>query len=317
MENRDRDDVGRRAVIAAGGAVGATLASGCTSGEPTDDEENGDGDTDTDLGESATSFDGGNFRLLVSDLPADIGDFDRLDVSFDSARVSDGGGDADAESDDNDSGEESEPTTEDDGDEPDENRESDDDSDDAGVERRRGFYWLDLDGATVDLTTVIGEKAVAVFDGDLSPGAYEKIELHVSDVEGIVDDGEAEVKVPSEKLQITHSFEVGGDEPVEFVFDINVVATGSGGYNLTPVISESGVAGEDVEVEEVDPGAGEEADDGDAGDDPADADGEVDDGADADGTDETDGEADDPNTGADVDGEALLKSSSLENCSHE
>ena len=58
--------------------------------------------------------------------------------------------------------------------------------------------------------------------------------------------------IPSGKLQIVKPFEIEPGEELSFVFDINVVRKGSeGGYNLLPVISESGVAGEDVEVEEI------------------------------------------------------------------
>ncbi|MDQ2050132.1 DUF4382 domain-containing protein [Natronolimnohabitans sp. A-GB9] len=257
------DDVGRRTFLAAGSGLSAMAVAGCvsengsTDGEPTDEE--------TQTGSTAD----GNFRLLISDMPADIGDFDRLDVSFDSARVFDG--------------ESSEPDTDDADGEHDSDADPESDDEDVpepgdgandGIDRRRGFYVLDLEGATVDLTTVIGDKATPVFDGELSPGTYEKIELHVEDVEGIVDGKEANVKVPSEKLQITHSFEIEGDEPVSFVFDINVVKRGQGNdYNLTPVISESGVAGEDVAVEEVPADEDDEADeaseedDSDAGDD--------------------------------------------------
>ncbi|WP_341850674.1 DUF4382 domain-containing protein [Natronococcus wangiae] len=126
-------------------------------------------------------------------------------------------------------------------------------STDDGIERRRGFYSLDLEGTTVDLTEVIGDKAVSAFEGELSPGTYEKIELHAADVEGIVNGEQATVKIPSEKLQITRPFEIRADDPVDFVFDINVVKRGKeNDYNLKPVISESGIAGKDVNVEEVD-----------------------------------------------------------------
>ena len=91
-----------------------------------------------------------------------------------------------------------------------------------------------------------------MFDGELREGRYTKIELYAADVVGVVDDEEVEVKIPSGKLQIVKSFEVRAGETVSFVFDINVVKRGPNGYNLLPVISESGVAGEDVEVEEVD-----------------------------------------------------------------
>lgn len=235
------DDVGRRTFLAAGSGLSAITFAGCvsengsTDGEPTDEE--------TQTGSTAD----GNFRLLISDMPADIGDFDRLDVSFDSARVFDGeSGEPDTDDADGEHDSDADPES-DDEDVPETGDETND-----GIDRRRGFYVLDLEGATVDLTTVIGDKATPVFDGELSPGTYEKIELHVEDVEGIVDGKEADVKVPSEKLQITHPFEIEGDESVSFVFDINVVKRGQGNdYNLTPVISESGVAGEDVAVEEV------------------------------------------------------------------
>ncbi|QSW98062.1 DUF4382 domain-containing protein [Haloterrigena alkaliphila] len=296
MPDRPETDIDRRTFIAAGGTVGATMLAGCASdGSPTGDS--GDEPSDDDeTTEEATA--GANFRLLISDQPADIGDFDRLDVSFDEARIFDGGGeesgdDEDGEGDGEDgsdgeteNGDESAPeggedggnsTSEDeetatedgteteDGDEPDDSDGDDSDgSGGEGVERRRGFYWLDLEGATVDLTKVVGKKAISVFDGGLSEGTYQKIELHVADVEGVVDGEVVDVKVPSEKLQITHSFEVSADEPLEFVFDINVVKRGpNNGYILKPVISESGVAGKDVDVEEV--GADDESEDGEDG----------------------------------------------------
>ncbi|QRV16143.1 DUF4382 domain-containing protein [Haloterrigena salifodinae] len=303
--NDDRDDepydhdIDRRAFIAAGGTVGATMLAGCAGDATPDDSSDApDDETDSEETDGPATAGAANFRLLVSDRPADIGDFDRLDVSFDNARIFDGGGEEsdnseggesetdgeDAETDDEetaDDGDEEESSEDGDddastgdesGDESDANNgesnandgESDADGDgsdssDDAVERHRGFYWLDLEGATVDLTQVVGEKAVSVFEGGLSAGSYEKIELHVADVEGVVDGETVPVKVPSEKLQITHAFEVRKDEPLEFVFDINVVKKGNGGYNLTPVISESGVAGEDVDVEEVD----DESDDSD------------------------------------------------------
>jgi hypothetical protein len=94
--------------------------------------------------------------------------------------------------------------------------------------------------------------SIGVLDGKLATGQYSKIELYVSDVEGIVGGESVPVKVPSNKLQITKSFEITPGGTVDFIFDISVVEKGQGGYNLLPVISKSGVAGEDVDVEEVD-----------------------------------------------------------------
>ncbi|WP_436347570.1 DUF4382 domain-containing protein [Natronorubrum sp. FCH18a] len=289
--NRDHDNpIERRTFIAAGSGLGAMLFAGCTSeSAPADesDDESTDGESDSD---------GGNFRLLVSDMPADIGDFDRLDVTLDYARIFDGddeNGDGDEESDDQNGDDDNE------ADESSEEEVANEDEAGGNVERNRGFYTLDLEGATVDLTQVVGDKAIPVFEDELSPGTYEKIELHVEAIEGIVDGERANVKVPSEKLQITHPFEIGDDDAVDFVFDINVVKRGRGNdYNLTPVISESGVAGEDVEVEEVSgDGDDETAEDNDGESDADDGTGdEEDDESDADdetGDNEDDTDADD------------------------
>jgi len=64
------------------------------------------------------------------------------------------------------------------------------------------------------------------------------------------------VKIPSEKLKLVKPFEVAAGESVSFVFDISVVKRGkNNGYNLLPVIGESGVAGKDMEANEIDPEA--------------------------------------------------------------
>lgn len=282
---RGRDGVtgssyGRRRFIAVGTGVGAALLAGCTS------DDGGDG-TPTDGGGDGSGGESAAFRLLVSDAPADIDDFDRLDVTLDSARVfegSDGDDGEEGEGTETEGNDEGQTETEEDSDDEEtttetveedhqqtgdaengtstENgtaTETEADSEDATEtedpedgEGDRGFYVLDLDDPTVDLTQVVGDKAVAVFDGELSEGSYRKLELNVADVEGIVDGEEVEVKVPSEKLQLTKPFEVRAGEELDFVFDINVVKRGNqASYNLKPVISQSGVRGKDVEVEEV------------------------------------------------------------------
>jgi len=132
-----------------------------------------------------------------------------------------------------------------------EDEEREDEAEDDGGDA--GFTTFDLSGESVDLTQVVGNKAMSVLDETLAPGRYTKIELHAADVTGIVDGEEANVKIPSGKLMLTKPFEVVAGESVSFVFDINVVQRGKGNdYNLLPVIGESGVAGKDVEVDEVD-----------------------------------------------------------------
>lgn len=124
----------------------------------------------------------------------------------------------------------------------------------AGSERA-GVVDIAIDDRTVDLTTLPGKKATSVFAGAVPTGDYSSIHLSVSEVDGVVDGESVPVKLPSEKLKIVTPFTVAKDEPLEFVFDITVVEKGkSGGYNLLPVIGESGVVGNDVEVETVEQG---------------------------------------------------------------
>ena len=68
--------------------------------------------------------------------------------------------------------------------------------------------------------------------------------IHVDNVTGILNDGgTAEVKLPSDKLQISKPFTVG-DAPVNFVYDLTVVATAGpqsdSKYILRPQAGESG-----------------------------------------------------------------------------
>ena len=242
----------RRQFLALGASVGATLLAGCSSGSSpgTSDGEAtaNDASSGADDGETA-----GTFRLLISDQPVAIDEFDSLEVSLDRARIFRGGSEdedgtttATATSDGN---ETATATATPDGNETATTTSTAIPDDDA---EQGGFSVVGLDGATVDLTRVIGDDAITVFDGELPAGRYTKIELYAADVEGVVDGDAVEVKIPSGKLQITKPFEVSADEPVDFVFDINVVKRGqSGGYTLLPVISESGVAGKDVSVNEI------------------------------------------------------------------
>jgi hypothetical protein len=283
----------RRRFLGTSSIVGVTLLAGCTSSSESDDSEGGnendsntaeantddsntDGTTDsendgTEDGTDGVDANAGKFRLLISDQPIAIDEFDSLNVSFDRARIFTAQNEADEEgqedqegeegeegeeSEENEGGEEGEEDQEDqegaEGDEDEEGEAGREDQEGDEGDGQGGFTVIDLGGATVDLTEVVGDKAISVFEGELSEGRYTKIELHAADVEGIVDGESATVKIPSGKLQITKPFELRAGEEVSFVFDINVVKKGnSGEYNLLPVISGSGVDGEDVDVEEV------------------------------------------------------------------
>lgn len=277
----------RRRFIATSAGVSAVLASGCAGL----DEDGLGGETDDQQSDGSTSDAGelGTFRLLISDMPADIGDFDSLDVWFSSARVfrgdgeeedadEDEGADDDEETNDEDGEEETDSEDAEDGEEEtdaedtedDEDSEEDDEAEDEEGEDEDepgGFVEFELDDAKVDLTEVVGERAMPVLEDELEAGTYSGVHLFVEDVEGIVEGEDVSVKVPSEKLQIIKPFEIGTEETVSFVFDINVVKRGNNDeYNLLPVVAKSGVNGEDVEVDEVEDDEESEEEDAEEGD---------------------------------------------------
>ncbi len=143
-----------------------------------------------------------NVELFISDAPADIADFESLEVTLEKVRFFQAG---------------------------------------------EKYGEASLEGVTVELTELVDENAVSVLSLSLTPGEYQKVELYVESIVGIVDGEEVTVELPSGKLQLTQNFEVVEGEALEYVFDINVVQAGnSGKYNLQPVVSESGVVGKDV-----------------------------------------------------------------------
>ena len=150
----------------------------------------------------------GNFQLLISDKPADIADFSTLKVNLSHARVF---------------------------------------MVNATNATESNWTILDLNGTWVELTTLIGNKSLPVLNGTLKVGNYTKIELHLTETYGLVNGTEADVKVPSGKLMITMNFTVEANKTTMFVFDMHVVKKGNGGYNLRPVITESGVVGKHLE----------------------------------------------------------------------
>lgn len=154
----------------------------------------------------------GQFELLVSDQAAAIDDFDYLNVEFSEARMFATGNDS--------------------------------------VNATR----IDLSNTSAsDLTQLRGSSAESLINTSMEAGNYSKIELYVENVNASADNESVEVKVPPGKLMITKPFEIRPNETTSFVFDIQVTLRGNEqnnqGYILRPVISESGVAGEDVEME--------------------------------------------------------------------
>lgn len=173
----------------------------------------------------------GGFQLLVSDAPADIEDFQHLNVTFSQARVFKVGSNGHMNGYNHGYGHQN------------------------GT-GNSGFEILPLDTSkSYDLTQLVGANASEMLNTTLEAGKYNKIELYVDSVEATLNDSEgtnANVSIPGGKLQITKPFTVESGENITFVFDINVVQKGhSNDYNLRPVIGQSGVVGEHLKKNEV------------------------------------------------------------------
>ena len=104
----------------------------------------------------------------------------------------------------------------------------------------------------INLRPLEGPNAVVIWEGTLPAGDYTKVFIYVNDedITGILlDDETANVKLPSQKLQISEPFTISEDQVVNFVYDITVVKAGeSGMYILKPQIAQSGPNQEFTEV---------------------------------------------------------------------
>lgn len=112
--------------------------------------------------------------------------------------------------------------------------------------------WVtrDVNDTTVDLTELQGTNATLLAQFNVSNGTYDKVFIHVSEVEGVLKSGNStDVKLPSDKLHVNTAFTVEANESVNFVYDVTVVKAGqSGKYVIKPVVSETGT---DVPITEV------------------------------------------------------------------
>ena len=105
--------------------------------------------------------------------------------------------------------------------------------------------WIELDPEVeaVDLTLLPGDKAQEIWRGNVPEGQYTKVFIHVTSVQGVLKEtGQTvEVKLPSQKLQISKPFDVSADTVTNFVYDVTVVEAGkSGQYILKPQVGQSG-----------------------------------------------------------------------------
>ena len=105
--------------------------------------------------------------------------------------------------------------------------------------------WIELNPevGVVDLTLLQGDKAQEIWRGNVPEGQYAKVFIHVTSVQGVLKEMglTVEVKLPSQRLQISKPFEITVDSVVSFVYDVTVVEAGqSGQYILKPQVAQSG-----------------------------------------------------------------------------
>ncbi len=80
--------------------------------------------------------------------------------------------------------------------------------------------WTEFtpDVTEVNLKPLVGENALEIWSGNLTPGEYNKVFIYVSDVNGSLIEAlggeEANVKLPSNKLQISKPFVISEATPV-------------------------------------------------------------------------------------------------------
>jgi hypothetical protein len=87
---------------------------------------------------------------------------------------------------------------------------------------------------TGDLLDLIGTNATVIWNGYIEPGNYTKAFIYVSNVTGNLTQeaggGQADIQIPSDKLQITLPFTVtAGGAIVDFVFYITIIKAGNSG----------------------------------------------------------------------------------------
>ena len=118
--------------------------------------------------------------------------------------------------------------------------------------------WTEFvpDITEIDLKPLTGENALEIWSGNVTAGEYNKVFIYVDNVTGtLIQDyggGQPEIKLPSNKLQISKPFTISENDTTSFVFDVTVVEAGkSGNYILQPQIAESGAEKEYKEMNKV------------------------------------------------------------------
>ena len=117
--------------------------------------------------------------------------------------------------------------------------------------------WVEFDPEVevVDLTLLPGDKSQEIWRGDVPEGRYTKVVIQVSNVSGILKETgkTVDVKLPSEKLQISKPFEVTSGSVTNFVYDLTVIAAGSPQSGIKYILKpQAGESGADQRFEKID-----------------------------------------------------------------
>jgi hypothetical protein len=236
-------------------ALAATLVlAGCSSAVSPTASPGAAGDATPTAGTQAMTGGTGTINFYVSDETNAIGDFESLNVTIEavSFQRADAGDDSETEETETEARETAEPEAEPDDENATETPEpTETPGADAEAESEDGWVTRDVNETTVDLTELRGENATMLSRMDVPNGTYTQVRLHVSEVNGTLEDGSTvNVKLPSNRLKLNSEFTVGDGEEVDFVYDATVFEAGnSGKYILKPVASESGT---DVPIKSVD-----------------------------------------------------------------
>jgi hypothetical protein len=97
---------------------------------------------------------------------------------------------------------------------------------------------------------VQGDKTQQIWRGNIPEGEYTKVFIYVSNVQGVLKEAmdtngqSVEIKLPSNKLHISESFQITENTVTSFTYDLTVIATGNEQsgikYILKPQAGESG-----------------------------------------------------------------------------
>ncbi|MCR4394463.1 MAG: DUF4382 domain-containing protein [Dehalococcoidales bacterium] len=124
--------------------------------------------------------------------------------------------------------------------------------------------WIEFTPEThkVDMVLLPGDKTQEIWRGDIPAGNYTRVVLYVSQVEGLLKGSQSaiEIKLPSNKLQLSIGFKVSSSEITSFVYDLTVIKTGNAGnggrYLLKPQAAESGPIYKPAAIQDKGKGAG-------------------------------------------------------------